>query len=143
MRLWSLHPKHIDDKGLQTLWREALLAQKTLAGRDKGHRNHPQLVRFNNYFEPLAAIGAYLFFIHEEGRERGAVFGENKIMHRTQRTNIIKITTKQLEYEFEHLKRAVQGRSFIQYNKLKQLTKIEPNPIFEVVEGEIEAWEKR
>lgn len=143
MRLWSLHPKYIDDKGLQILWREALLAQKTLAGRDKGHQNHPQLVRFNNYFEPLAAIGAYLFFIHEEGRERGAVFGENKIMHRTQRTEIIRITTKQLEYEFEHLKRSVQGRSFIQYNKLKQITKVEPNPIFEVVEGEIEAWERR
>jgi len=26
MRVWTLHPKYLDAKGLVTLWREALLA---------------------------------------------------------------------------------------------------------------------
>ncbi len=46
MRLWSLHPKYLDAKGLVALWREALLAQAVLAGRTRGYRHHPQLARF-------------------------------------------------------------------------------------------------
>ncbi|HEU5178767.1 MAG TPA: pyrimidine dimer DNA glycosylase/endonuclease V, partial [Burkholderiales bacterium] len=32
MRLWSLHPKYLDARGLVALWREALLAQAVLRG---------------------------------------------------------------------------------------------------------------
>jgi hypothetical protein len=46
MRLWSLHPRYLDAKGLVALWREGLLAQKVLAGLTKGYRHHPQLTRF-------------------------------------------------------------------------------------------------
>jgi hypothetical protein len=28
MRLWSIHPKYLDSKGLVACWREGLLAQK-------------------------------------------------------------------------------------------------------------------
>ena len=35
MRLWSLHPSLLDQKGLVALWREALLAQKVLQGQDE------------------------------------------------------------------------------------------------------------
>ena len=46
MRLWSVHPKYLDSKGLVALWREALLAKQVLEGGTKGYRNHPQLDRF-------------------------------------------------------------------------------------------------
>lgn len=36
MRLWSIHPKYLDAKGLVALWREALLAQKVLKGETTG-----------------------------------------------------------------------------------------------------------
>ncbi len=32
MRLWSLHPKYLDSKGLVALWREGLLARAVLKG---------------------------------------------------------------------------------------------------------------
>lgn len=38
MRLWSLHPKYLDSKGLVALWREGLLAQKGTIG------DRPQLL---------------------------------------------------------------------------------------------------
>lgn len=60
MRIWSLHPQHLDAKGLVDLWRETLLAQKALRGETRGYRNHPQLARFKSYSEPLEAIAAYL-----------------------------------------------------------------------------------
>ncbi len=57
MRLWSLHPAHLDRAGLVAGWREALLAQAVLADRTTGYRNHPQLVRFRASPEPLNTIG--------------------------------------------------------------------------------------
>ena len=63
MRLWSLHPKYLDTKGLLALWREGLLAQKVLAGKTKGYKNHPQLDRFKAHGSPRKAIGRYLLDI--------------------------------------------------------------------------------
>ncbi len=48
MRLWSLHPSHLDSRGLVALWREALLAQKVLRGLTRGYKHHPQLARFRS-----------------------------------------------------------------------------------------------
>ncbi len=42
MRLWSLHPRHLDARGLVALWREGLLARAVLRGRTRGYRHHPQ-----------------------------------------------------------------------------------------------------
>lgn len=36
MRLWTVHPKYLDARGLVALWREALLAQAVLRGRITG-----------------------------------------------------------------------------------------------------------
>ncbi len=52
MRLWSLHPNHLDNKGLVALWREGLLAKKVLANQTKGYKNYPQLLRFKNFKNP-------------------------------------------------------------------------------------------
>ena len=46
MRIWTLHPKYLDAKGLVALWREALLAKHVLEGKTVGYLNHPQLTRF-------------------------------------------------------------------------------------------------
>ena len=46
MRLWTLHPRHLDAAGLVALWREALLAQAVLLGHTRGYTRHPQLQRF-------------------------------------------------------------------------------------------------
>ena len=51
MRLWSVHPLHLDRQGLTACWREALLAQAVLAGRTRGYRAHPQLERFREVLE--------------------------------------------------------------------------------------------
>jgi hypothetical protein len=53
MRLWSIHPQHLDRIGLIALWREALLAKKVLTGQTKGYRHHPQLIRFQASNQPL------------------------------------------------------------------------------------------
>ena len=134
MNLWSFHPKYLDEKGLRAVWQDALFAQNVLSGRIKDHRKYyPQLMKFNNYFEPLAAIGAYLGFIYDDGVERGIIFQEHKIMHRSKRENIFQVDRERLEDEFEQYKRKMQTVSMLQTAKLRQVSKVEPHPIFEVV----------
>ncbi len=54
MRLWTVHPKFLDSKGLVALWREALLAKAVLEVKTRGYQNHPQLVRFKAQPDPVA-----------------------------------------------------------------------------------------
>lgn len=79
MRLWTVHPKFLDAKGLVALWREGLLAQKVLAGGTKGYRYHPQLTRFRGQPNPAAALAAYLRTVYEEATRRGCQFDRSKI----------------------------------------------------------------
>ena len=79
MRIWSLHPSLLDQKGLVACWRETLLAQKVLRGLTDGYRNHPQLERFRAHPQPIAAIGAYLSGIADEADSRGHRFNRGLI----------------------------------------------------------------
>jgi hypothetical protein len=56
VRIWSLHPKYLDARGLVALWREGLLAQAVLTGKTKGYVHHPQLLRFQEQSSPVGFI---------------------------------------------------------------------------------------
>ncbi|HMK43305.1 MAG TPA: pyrimidine dimer DNA glycosylase/endonuclease V [Dissulfurispiraceae bacterium] len=142
MRLWSLHPKYLDPHGLVALWRESLLAQAVLRGETRGYRNHPQLVRFKNHPTPLAAISLYLRAIHEEAAARGYFFDKNKIQP-TKGPAILIVTSGQVEFEWAHLKKKLKARNNVVYQKLGKIQIPEAHPLFEVIVGEIEAWERR
>ncbi|HNX99076.1 MAG TPA: pyrimidine dimer DNA glycosylase/endonuclease V, partial [Candidatus Aminicenantes bacterium] len=71
MRLWSIHPRYLDGRGLVALWREALLARKVLTGRTRGYRHHPQLARFRATADPLGTIDRYLAGVLAEADRRG------------------------------------------------------------------------
>lgn len=139
MRLWSLHPKILDSKGLVALWREALLARKVLEGKTEGYRNHPQLWRFKNYTKPVVAINSYLYFVFLEANKRGFKFS-NRIYELEILERIIPVTTGQLEFELRHLISKLKKRDPEHLKKLG--TEIETNPIFYVIDGDIEPWEK-
>ncbi len=79
MRLWTIHPKYLDARGLVALWRETLLAQKVLQGETKGYRNHLQLIRFKEQTDPVAYVATYLRFIHQEAVSRGYNFDWTKL----------------------------------------------------------------
>jgi len=66
MRIWSIHPKYLDTKGLVALWRENLLAKNVLEHNTRGYKNHPQLIRSKNSGTPLQAINHYLAAVYQE-----------------------------------------------------------------------------
>lgn len=141
MRLWSLHPSYLDAKGLVALWREALLAQKVLAGKTKGYRHHPQLIRFRSAPDPISSIGSFLSAIHEEACKRGYCFDYKKILKPIV-AGRIKVPRDQVKFEFNHLLKKLRKRDKKRCLKYSNVNKIVLNPLFRAVPGTIELWEK-
>ena len=142
MRLWSIHPKYLDAKGLVALWREGLLAQKVLLNLTKGYTNHPQLKRFKETVSPLESITAYLLGIIAESDKRGYSFDKCKI-HKKHVRAVITVTLGQVSYEFDHLLAKLEIRDPGLYQKLLQVKEINAHPLFKIVDGPVESWEKR
>lgn len=140
MRIWSLHPQYLDTKGLVALWRETLLAKNVLEGNTKGYRNHPQLLRFKTYEVPLYAINAYLATVYEEAVRRNYNFNKEKIDW-TFKPCSLTVTKGQLEYERDHLLKKLKVRDIQKYEDLAGIVFLQPNPLFEIVVGEVENWE--
>ncbi len=140
MRLWSLHPKYLDSKGLVALWREALLAKHVLAGKTKGYKHHPQLTRFKAASEPLACINQYLLAVYREAESRGYHFDKTKIDDKDYDGRLT-VTDKQMAYEFQHLLNKLETRDPPRFAEIKATQDIQPHPLFSVIPGAIEDWE--
>lgn len=148
MRIWSLHPSHLDRMGLVACWRETLLAQAVLDGRTRGYHAHPQLERFRAQPQPIAAIGAYLGGLARNARERGYRFDESLILRPGETGGsaeddvpAIAVSSGQLDYEWEHLGRKLRERSPTDARRWADEAPT-PHPLFRVVPGSIEAWER-
>lgn len=139
MRLWSLHPRFLDVKGLVALWREGLLARQVLLGRTRGYQRHPQLLRFRASQNPVSAINAYLSRVYDEAVARGYRFDVTRIEYRGNCR--LRVTEGQLAYEWEHLLRKLQNRDPVWRVAVeRQLPRA--HPCFRVVPGPIEEFER-
>jgi hypothetical protein len=139
MRLWTLHPKYLDAVALVSVWRKALLARKVLRGRTKGYRSHPQLERFRSHPAPVSAINAYLQSVYTEARMRGYAFDKRKLGPVRDETPI-RATDGQLAYEWSHLRAKLEARS---PERARRPAKLHAHPLFEIVRGPVEPWERR
>ena len=165
MRLWSLHPRYLDARGLVAAWREALLAQAVLAVRTRGYREHPQLVRFRAHPGPARAIAAYLHGLHAESVERGYRFDAGRIAHSGAGGRIagcdaeridgaaarriagcdagrVPVTRGQIAFERTHLLAKLRVRDPGRAARLRRVRSPAAHPLFHVVPGGIEPWER-
>ena len=141
MRLWTIHPQHLDAKGLVALWRETLLAQAVVLGRTRGYRHHPQLTRFLATPEPAAALASYLAEVHREAEQRGYSFDASKIGAARFEGKIAE-TKGQLLYEWEHLRRKLEVRDPARLEKFHDVEVPRQHPLFRIVAGGVRDWEK-
>lgn len=139
MRLWSLHPRQLDRAALVACWREALLAQKVLAGHTAGYRHHPQLDRFRAAGNPSGHIASYLAAVADEADARGYRFDRSRIQAQPCPIPVLTVTTGQLALELAHLRAKVLVRA---PEWLPHLAGPEPHPLFVVVPGPVESWER-
>lgn len=167
MRIWSLHPRYLDRQGLTACWREALLAQAVLAGRTRGYRQHSQLTRFRAQPHAVAAVGAYLGGVASEAARRGYRFDVGRI-DRPEPTDgtttvaatssesassvgeassgalvpRIPVTAGQVAHEWAHLSAKLVVRSPERAAAQVAVTAPEVHPLFVVVPGPVEDWER-
>ncbi len=141
MRLWTLHPKYLDAKGLVALWREALLAQAVVLGRTRGYRHHPQLHRFLAAPVPAAALASYLAAVHTEAVARGYHFDVTKI-NPSRLAGRLPETRGQLRHEWAHLRRKLRARDPVRWRATAAVARPAPHPLFRLVAGGVRPWEK-
>ena len=141
MRLWTLHPKYLDPKGLVALWREGLLARAVLREETTGYRHHPQLLRFQSHPAPRTAINAYLAAVLLEAERRGYSFNAGKIGP-VRGTIMITATAGQVAYEWQHLLDKLERRDPGLHRRWVRTRAPEPHPIFRMVAGDVETWER-
>jgi len=141
MRIWSIHPRYLDRKGLVALWREALLAKKVLENKTKGYKNHPQLIRFKESTRTADCINQYLWEVYQEAKKRNYSFNKDKISDNFKQVTL-GVTTGQLQFEIKHLKEKLKSRDAEKLKELTALKNLESHPLFKIIEGEIESWEK-
>lgn len=141
MRLWSLHPKHLDSRGLVALWREGLLAQAVLRGRTKGYRHHPQLIRFRAQPSPVSLVAEYLRAIHAEAVRRGYRFDAGRIACCGSERRI-DVSRGQVDFEWNHLMTKLEARA-PEWRELQLVVTVPlVHPLFRVIPGGVADWER-
>lgn len=140
MRLWSLHPRYLDARGLVALWREALLAKAVLGGQTRGYRHHPQLERFRSHPRPRRAINAYLSGVHAEAVRRGYRFDRSKL-GAWREVELIPVTAGQIDYEWQHLRRKLLLRDPQLLAAWEAVTLPACHPLFRICQGPVASWE--
>lgn len=140
MRLWSLHPRHLDPQGLVALWREGLLARAVLHEQTRGYRNHPQLDRFKAHAQPKRAIDAYLAVVQAEASARGYNFDRSKL-GRIHKVAAIPVTHGQLQHERTHLLNKLAMRNPPLHAHWHDAA-LEVHPLFTAIAGDIADWER-
>jgi hypothetical protein len=141
MRLWTIHPKYLDSKGLVAVWREGLLAQKVLLGQTRGYRHHPQLERFRAHPDPVTMIASYLSSIHAEAAAREYRFDQSKIAAEPSST-VVEETEGQLVFEWQHLLAKLAVRAPSLHQQFLSITLPEPRSLFRIVPGPKQPWER-
>ena len=140
MRLWTLHPRYLDPRGLVALWREALLAQAVLTGRTRGYTRHPQLIRFRGTPSPAASIASYLSSICCEAARRGYCFDATRISS-ADPVEAMTAPQGQLDYEWDHLMAKLHARAPSWLAGMGSVARPDPHPLFRIVPGPVASWE--
>lgn len=161
MRLWSLHPRYLDAAGLTACWREALLAQKVLAGATRGYRHHPQLERFRAGSAlgggappggggavtagpagwPGDLIVAYLHALADEADSRAYRFERNLVVGVRPPSSSVAVTDGQLAHEWVMLAAKLAARSPAHLGRWGDVVVPDAHPCFVVVSGPVADWE--
>ncbi|MBN8728241.1 MAG: DNA lyase [Xanthomonadales bacterium] len=141
MRLWSLHPRYLDARGLVALWREGLLARAVLRGQTRGYRRHPQLDRFRACSDPALAIDAYLAAVYEEAVQRGYRFDRTKI-GAADWPGTLAVSDGQLLHEWRHLRARLALRSPAVFAQHADVAMPDCHPVFRIEPGPVADWER-
>jgi len=152
MRLWSFHPKYLDDQTLYLTWKKGMIAVRALtgnlAGYERTYANHGQLVRFRQQPDPVQAISDYMHALVDEAQRRGYTYPryfKRKALPKSPNGTRMTVTAGQMECEVWRYANDILGRrrGMIQhYVRFFGIPEPDPHPIFTLVRGPVAEWER-
>lgn len=116
MRVWTIHPRFLDSKRLNSQWREALGIQRILSvlevDKDAkvGYKNHPQITKiYESFIKPIEQydfkkankfISNFLHRIHDESIIRNYNYDKSLIMFEYDENILpLEVSFQQFKYE--------------------------------------------
>lgn len=100
------------------------------------------MIRFRETSDPVCFINKYLEEIYKEAQRRNYSFDKNKIGKNLKPMSAILVTSGQIEFEIKHLKKKLKLRDPKKFKEILIVKEFEPHPLFSIVKGKIESWEK-
>ena len=98
-------------------------------------------MHFEDLDEPIIGIDTILLYIYFESLERGYNFDRSKFINIDLDLRI-DVNSGQVDYEWEHLLKKLEVRDIERFNRIKDDVYVETNPLFTMIAGEIEDWER-
>jgi hypothetical protein len=114
---------------------------KGLPERNKRRQKSPPIRALQGASQLRFYSGRFLLAIFEKATRSGFAFNYEKIRECFFESRIT-ITTRQLAYKFDLLKINLRARDRVQYLQIARINGPLPHPIFRVVKGDIETWER-
>lgn len=149
MRLWSIHPKYLDNRSLMVFWNDAILAKSSILGKIDFHSPHFQRFKYIDNKEHV--LNVYMKEIFLEGSKRNLNFDKNQIedifLLPLLTSDLIDLTYGQLKFEFELLVDKFKStnnnealeflmNSYIKDDQIESL-------VFHLTDGPMESWDIR
>jgi len=137
MKIWSIHPKYLNDNLLLRLWQDAIKAKKIISKKES-FDSFPQLKNFSLVQDPNFAINRYLEYLYYEAKSRKISLKESEFDMNDQR-DLIKIEKGQLNYEYSLLEKIYRkdNSNFLTELKDKEISSM---PLFRILHSGIENW---
>lgn len=147
MRMWSFHPKYLDNVGLNRAINESIAGYKALIKTKEGYplawEKHPQLERFKNTLFGNVLLRQYIkYLLDYKYALQMKQLGYNSYIGLFICENFQSVNIQQLKYEWNHYLVKLLKRNKDLYNDLKNIELPDPHPLFKIVNGEIENWER-
>jgi len=143
MRLWSFHPMYLDKIGYARVINEAVAGYHAYMKTGKGYpaawEKHSQLARFKAH--PSDFLRDYIKFLIDYKRYIQLKEIDFPGSFLPDLNSCMTVTEGQLDYEWKRYLSKLKIRNFVKYSELKYIQP-KPHPLFTVIKGDVEHWEK-
>lgn len=117
------------------------MVKKVFEDNTNVYKQYPQLFKFKLSKQQIIGINFFLKYICIETSKRHYKFHPVKFIE-IENKEKINVTTAQINFEKNHLRKKLKLRDKNKYNENIDTINYETQPLFNLINGEIEPWEK-
>lgn len=130
MRIWSIHPKYLDEQSLKECWNDGIVLLNNISKEKRS--SYSKICK--TYQVPVVQITTYLYFILQESLVRDYKLDSSKLTFGLLAfSEKVEARKGEITVEFSSLMENMKDVNFNKYRRLSSLKKIELHPLFKIV----------